>query len=175
MIDDESQPLTFGLFPLDKPIQTRLLAACRALLQRATPAQVHDLAYVIHALQRLPLVTPEISAGVELATWQAQSGVRRGFEINADEFTLTTGESVDCGCGMDHESRKVLEVGTEAMRDIFEYGDDFSEWLNLFCEMAEDDGTEIDVHCDLDGEVDLYAEPEPMDWADNPLLDEMTW
>lgn len=39
--------------------------------------------------------------------------------------------------------------------------------------MAEDEAAEIEVFCDLNGEVDLCEEPEPMDWADNPLLDEL--
>lgn len=171
----EERPATFGLWPLDRPIQERLLAACRALLQRATPAQVRDLAYLLHALQRLPRVTPEIGAGVELLTHDTDSKVVRQFEINDEEFYLMTCEIVDMGYGPDAESRKVLDVGTHRMRDIIEEGDDFSEWLDLFCEMAEDEGTKIEVHCYLTGEVDLHAEPEPMDWEDNPLLDKMTW
>jgi len=131
MKEHEDRPATFGLFPIDRPIQTRLWDACRALLKRATPAQVRDLAYLIHALQRLPLVTPEVSGGVDLTTRHDQSAAHRGFELNADEFTLTTGESIDSGCGMDHEFHNVLEVGTDAMRDIYEWGDDFTEWLNL--------------------------------------------
>jgi len=63
----ESRPDTFGLFPMDKPIQTRLLDACRAMLARATPAQVRDLAYLIYALERLPSTTPGVSGGVTLA------------------------------------------------------------------------------------------------------------
>lgn len=125
--DRHEQPATFGLFPMDRPIQERLLDACRALLQRATPAQVRDLAYILHALQRLPLVTPVIGAGVELMTQDTDSKVIRQFEINDEEFYLMTCEIVDMGCGPDAESRKVLDVGTGAMQDIFESGDDFSE------------------------------------------------
>ena len=137
-----SRPDVFGLYPMDRDIQTRLLDACRAMLKRATPAQVRDLAYLIYALQRLPSTTPGVCGGVTLATRDGESAAYRGFELNADEFILTTGESMNFGCGTDHESRNVLEVGTSAMRDIDD-GADFTEWLNLFCEQAEDEATEI--------------------------------
>jgi len=164
------KPATFGLYPMDQPIQTRLLDACRALLRRATPAQVRDLAYLMHTLQRLPLTTPEISGGVVLATRHGESAAYRGFDLDADHFSLSTGESVNSGCGTDHESHDILEVGTDAMRDI-EGGADFTEWLDLFNEQAEDEGTEIEVFCDADANVDLYADSEGVSWEDNPLLD----
>lgn len=168
----ESPPATFGLFPIDRSIQTRLLDACRALLKRATPAQVRDLAYLIHALQRLPLVTPEVTGGVDLTTRYERSAAFRGFAINADEFVLSTGESMQGEWGTDHESRNVLEVGTDKMRNIYEQGDDFSEWLNLFCEMAEEAGTEIEINCDVNGDPDLHEDADPKAWEKNPLLDE---
>ena len=170
--DAANQPTSFGLFPLDKPIQTRLLDACRAMLKRATPAQVRDLAYLIYALQRLPSTTPGVSGGVTLATRHGESAAYRGFELNGDEFTLTTGESVDMGCGTDHGFRNVLEVGTSAMRDI-EYGDDFTEWLDLFCEQAEDEATEIEIFCDAADSVNLSENTEGLPWEENPLLDEI--
>ena len=171
--DAESKPETFGLFPMDKPIQTRLLDACRAMLTRATPAQVHDLAYLMHALQRLPSTTPEVLGGVTLATRHGESAAYRGFEFNGDEFVLTTGETVDFGCGADHESHNVLEVGTSAKRDIYESGDDFTEWLNMFCEQAEDDATEIEIFCDVAASVNLSEDSAGLPWEENPLLDEI--
>ncbi|MCX6925950.1 MAG: hypothetical protein NT154_22500 [Verrucomicrobia bacterium] len=161
---------TFGLWPMDKYIQAGLLDACRAMLQRATPDQARDLAYLIHALQRLPLTTLGISGGVVLATRQGDSAAYHGFELNADEFTLTTGESMNLGCGTDHESHTVLEVDTAAMRDI-DYSADFTEWLSLFCEQAQDEATEIEIFCEVDDGVDLRENGEGMPWEDNPLLD----
>jgi hypothetical protein len=167
-----SRPVTFGLYPMDKDIQTRLLDACRALLKRATPEQVRDLAYLMHALHRLPSTTPGVRGGVTLATRDEDSAAYRGFELNADEFILTTGESMNFGCGTDHESRNVLEVGTSAMRDI-ENGDDFTEWLNLFCEQAEDSATEIEIFCVVDNNVGLSDNSKGVTWEDNPLLEEI--
>ena len=73
-----------------------------------------------------------MSGEVSLATRFQKSAAYRGFQLNAEEFILTTGESMDSGMGWDHESRNVLEVGTSAMHDDSD-GDDFTEWLNLFC------------------------------------------
>ena len=92
--------------------------------------------------------------------------------MNQDEFILTIGESVDSGCGMDHESRNVLKVGTSAMRDI-EYGADFTEWLNMFCEQAEDEATELEIFCDLADSVHLSENSAGLPWEENPLLDEI--
>ena len=170
--DAESRPVTFGLYPMDKPIQTRLLDACRAMLKRATPAQIRDLAYLIHALERLPLTTPGLRGGVTLATRHGESAAYRGFELNADELILTTGESVEFGCGTDHGSRNVLEVGTSAMRDMGG-GYDFTEWLNTFCEQAADAATEIEVFCDVADGVNLSEDSERLPWEENPLLDEI--
>ena len=168
----ESRPDTFGLYPIDRHIQTRLLDACRAMLKRATPAQVRDLAYLIHALERLPLTTPGVRGGVTFPIRSGESAASRGFELNGEEFILTTVESVDLGCGTDFGSRNVLEVGTNAMRDI-EYGDDFTEWLDLFCEQAADEATEIEVFCDVADGLDLYEDSERLPWEENPLLDEI--
>jgi hypothetical protein len=141
------------------------------MLQRATPAQIRDLAYLIYALQRLPSTTPGVCGGVNLTTRQVDSSAYRGFELNEDEFVLSTGESVVTGSGTDHESRKVLEVGTDAMRDIYESVSDFTEWLNMFCEQAADEATEIDVFCDLDDSMDLSENTDGVQWEENPLLD----
>ena len=168
----ESRPDVFGLYPMDRHIQTCLWDGCRAMLTRATPAQVRDLAYLIHALQRLPSTTPGVRGGVTLATRHGESAAYRGFELNTDEFILTTGESMNFGCGTDHENRNVLEAGTSAMRDIGD-GDDFSEWLNIFCELAEDEGTEIEVFCDVDDGVNLSENRDGLPWEENPLLDEI--
>ncbi len=169
--DAESRPETFGLFPMDKPIQTRLLDACRVMLARATPAQVRDLAYLIYALERLPLTTPGVRGGVTFPI-QSAPAASRGFELNADEFILTTVESVDSGCGTDFGSRNVLEVGTNAMRDI-EYGDNFTEWLDMFYEQAADETTQIEIFCDVADNVNLAENGEALPWAENPLLDEL--
>ena len=167
----ESRPETFGLFPMDKPIQTRLLDACRVMLARATPAQVRDLAYLIYALERLPLTTPGVRGGVTFPI-QPAPAASRGFELYADEFILTTVESVDMGCGTDFGSRNVLEVGTSTMRDI-EFGTDFTEWLDLFCEQAADEATEIEIFCDVADSVNLSENCEGLPWEENPLLDEL--
>ncbi len=82
-------------------------------------------------------------------------------------------ESVDMGCGTDFGSRNVLEVGTCAMRDIYESGDDFTEWLNLFCEQAEDEATEIEIFCDVADSVNLSENTEGIQWEENPLLDDI--
>ena len=171
--DEESKPVAFGLFPIDRPIQTRLLDACRAMLRRATPAQTRDLAYLIDALQRLPSTTPGVYGGATLATRQGESAAYRGFELHADEFTLTTGESVNFGCGTDHGFNNMLEVGTSAMRDIYESGDDFTEWLDMFCEQAADDATEMEIFCDVADGVNISENCEGLPWEENPLLDEM--
>ncbi len=170
--DAESRPVVFGFYPMDRHIQTRLLDACRAMLTRATPTQVRDLAYLIYALQRLPSTTPGVRGGVTFPLRHGESAVSRGFELNGDEFILTTVESVDLGSGTDFGSRNVLEVGTSAMRDI-EYGDDFTEWLNLFCEQAEDEATEIEIFCDVAADVNLSENTEGLPWEENPLLDEV--
>jgi hypothetical protein len=168
----EDTPLTFGLFPFDRPIQTRLLDACRTLLQRATPDQIRDLAYLIYALQRLPLVTPKITGGVTLTTRYHKSAAHRGFELDADDFRLITGESMESACGPDHGFHNVLEVGTSAMRDIYEWGDVFTEWLDMFCEQAGSEATEIEIHCDSGDSIDLYSS-ESILWEENPLLDDI--
>jgi len=62
-------------------------------------ALVRDLAYLLHASQRLPLTTPGVSGGVTFLIGPGDSGVSRGFESSADELILTTVESVDLGCG----------------------------------------------------------------------------
>ncbi len=80
----ESRPETFGLYPIDRHIQTRLLDACRAMLTRATPAQVRDLAYLIYALERLPLTTPGLRGGVTFPIGPGDSAASRGLEGPAD-------------------------------------------------------------------------------------------
>ena len=167
----ESKPVTFGFYPMDKHIQSRLLEACRAILRRATPEQIHDLSYLMHALQRLPLTTPGVSGSVSLASRYENSAAYHGFEFNSDGFILTTGESMNFGLGWDHESHNVLEVGTSAMRDDSD-GDDFTEWLNLFCWQAEDSATEIEIFCEVDDGVNLSENREGIPWEENPLMDE---
>jgi hypothetical protein len=167
----ESRADVFGLYPIDRHIQTQLLRACQAIFNRANPAQVRDLTYLIYALKRLPSTTPSVCGGVTLASRNGESSSLRGFELNGEEFILTTGESVDSGCGMDFGSRHELEVGTSAMRDIYG-GDDFTEWLNMFCEQATDDSTEIEIYCDVAESVDLSKHKVGLPWEENPLLDE---
>jgi hypothetical protein len=156
---------------MDRPIQTRLLDACRAMLKRATPTQVRDLAYLIYALQRLPSTTPGVRGGVTFSLRHGES-VARGFELNAEEFILTTVETVDLGSGTDFGSRHVLEVGTSAMRKIYG-GDDFTEWLDLFFEQAADEATDIEIFCDVADGVNLSENSEGLPWEENPLLDEV--
>ena len=162
----------FGFYPIDRHIQTRLLDACRAMLKRATPTQVRDLAYLIYALQRLPSTTPGVRGGVTFPLRHGESAASRGFELNEEEFILTIVESVDLGCGTDFGSRNVLEVGTSAMRDI-EYGDDFTEWLNMFCGQAADETTEIEIYCDVANDLNLSDNAARIPWEENPLLDEI--
>jgi hypothetical protein len=108
-----------------------------SVLKRAPPEQVRDLSYLMHALQRLPLTTPGVCGDVTLATRHEEFASYRGFELGTNEFILTTGKSMNFGCGTDHEFRKVLEVGTSAMRDLCG-GDDFTEWLNMFTDESKD-------------------------------------
>ena len=142
------------------------------MLQRATPAQVHDLSYLMYALQRLPSTTPGVDGEVTLTTSYEKSSASRGFKLNEDEFSLTTGESMNFGLGWDHESHNVLEVGTSALRDDSD-GDDFTEWLNLFCGDAKGEKTEIEIFCHVDDGVDLSENSEGIPWEENPLLDEI--
>ena len=141
------------------------------MLQRATPQQIHDLSYLMYALQRLPSTTPGVSGGISLSKQYEKSAAYRGFELNAGEFLLTTGESMNFGLGWDHESSNVLEVGTSAMRNTDD-GDDFTEWLNLFCWQAEDSATEIEIFCEVDDGVNLSENREGIPWEENPLMDE---
>lgn len=57
------------------------------------------------------------------------------------------------------------------MRDIYD-GSDFSEWLNMFCEQAGDEATEIKIFCDVAGDMDLSENAAGPPWEENPLLDE---
>lgn len=170
--DAENGPNVFGLYPIDRHIQTRLLDACRAMLTRATPAQVRDLAYLMHALKRLPSTTPGVRGGVTFLIGPGDSAVARGFELNEEEFTLTTVESVDLGGGTDFGSRNVLEAGTNAMRDWGD-GDDLTEWLDLFFEQAADEAMDIEIFCDAADGVNLSENTEGIPWAENPLLGEI--
>ncbi len=81
------RPVTFGLFPRDRIIQTRLLEACCLLLRRTAPAQTRGLSYLMCALQHLSSVTPSIRGGVDLTTRHARTAAFRGFETGAMEET----------------------------------------------------------------------------------------
>jgi hypothetical protein len=124
----------------------------------------------MYALQRLPSTTPGVSGELSLTTRYENSAAHRGFQLNADEFKLTTGESANYGLGYDHESWNELEVGTSAMRDDSD-GDDFTEWLNILCGQAADRATEIEVSCETD-DVDLSQDVAGIPWNENPLLDQ---
>jgi hypothetical protein len=163
---DESDD-TEALFPLigkmDRPLVEEITKAVRNCFRRSdiTAEQIHHLAVLLFALERLPLATPGVHVSLTLSYRGENEMSCQSIDLDESSFTLSTGGSVyDPSVGTDSYGDDVLMVEVGGFRDAKWM--QFVDWLSGFKNRLED----AEIKTDLDDSSNI-------DWSEGP--DESAW
>lgn len=164
-----NKPGLFHFYPAEKGVVASLSRAIRTWLTRPeiTPKQVHRIGVLLHALQRLPLVTPQVGLNLTLAQPNESGQFWMGLVIDEERFELETGRTVRSDAGSDNESQSAFLVTTNGRAE--NRPGNVAGWLDMFgwmCEEAE--GIELDIDA-FGGEPDWQDEGDEEWWNELPV------
>jgi hypothetical protein len=141
---------------------TGIITAIRKGFSRAdiTAEQIHRLAILLFALERLPLATPGVSADLTLSFRNSEGSSFQNIHLDEGSLSLSSGGYVHTpDIGGDSYSAEILMVEVGGFRDAKR--NQFADWLAEFKARLED--AEIEITVD-DADVDWSNEPDGSSW-----------
>jgi len=160
----------FHFLPGERRVVNALSLAVRKLLSRddVTPRQIHHCGVLLHAIQRLPLVTPEVGLSLSLIQPNESERFWIGVTIDGERFEFETGRSVHSDAGLDNESQSVFLVSTDGRSE--NRPGNVAGWLDMFQWMCEAAETEVDFD-DFGAVPDWHHEGNTDWWSHLPASD----
>lgn len=160
-VDDDFEEDIDNLFPFksaERQLIERLERTIRQHMRMAEPASLREIAAFLHALQRLPYATRDLSLDLALMTRLEENLSWVSVELDGQAFRLSTGGSAySPEVGSDSYSSTLFQIELGGFRDGTTQ--DFEDWLDAFVS----EGGVIQIQGD--GDTDL-TDPAPDDgWA----------
>lgn len=158
----------FGLVLEDKPLIERLVGCVRTVIARpdVSAYQVHKLAELLFALERLPAPTPHVDVGLDVGR-RLENGESRSWELHldSDEFRLHHHAYVilDPRMGGDSLSSALFEAYVGGARTM-ENPNAVLIWLEAFEIVCADLEECVNVESYGDGPTDWESVPDPDLW-----------
>jgi hypothetical protein len=179
MSSSRNEPGVYHFRLEEQPLAEAFELAVRRLLERKdlTAHEVHLCGVLLHAIQRLPRITPGIGIGLAMRKDEDAYGHWVALTINEERVELEVGETFRGDFGSDNESRSVFLVtgdGQDSANDLDAAIGYASHLVGLTetpdCRaFLEDFGNALP---DWDDEGDPEWWNELPDWDDEPETDE---
>jgi hypothetical protein len=154
------------LFPLTESMDREMIAylvkAIRHCFRRPdiTAEQIHNLAILLFAVERLPLATPGVNGDLTLSYRHGKESNFQSIHIDGSTLSLSSGGyAYSPDVGGDSYGDEVLMVETGGFREV--KTTQLVEWLAAFESRLED--AEIKISLD-EAEVDWDDEPDETAW-----------
>ncbi|HEX3148283.1 MAG TPA: hypothetical protein VHR66_09365 [Gemmataceae bacterium] len=161
---------TFRFLPEEKSIVDTLIAAVRKVLARSdiSARHVHYCGMLLHALQRLPLVTEEVGITFLLVKKYDSGQYWLGMTIDRERLELQTGESFYGECGTDNESKTIFAVSRDGRLEENDL-ETAQSWANDFLGHAEFEKVKVDFEDFGDSVADWDDDGDPDMWNELPV------
>ena len=145
MSDAPDRPDIFHFLPSERGVVNAMTLAVWGLLNRRdiTPRQVHYCAVLLHALQRLPLVTPEVGMTLCLSQTNESGTFWIGFTIDGERFEFSKGRTIYGDAGSDNESQTDFLASPDGRSEGIHLGN-LLGWVDMFQWMCESEKVEVD-------------------------------
>ncbi len=138
----------------------RLEVAFRALLSRATPLQIHQMAKLILGLKNLPKCIPGFEMDVYLVQYSDEGKAYYGFQLSENSFILSQGGYYKGPCGGDSYDKAVVDMELGGYRDGSIW--DFAAWVESFEGLVDYDEWRIEIEelgeCSVSFEEELIKD-----------------
>lgn len=129
--EDEHIEDLFPFKPSERTLIDQIEKTIRRHMLSADPASLKDIAAFLHALGRLPYVTPNVSLDLALITRVEKNLSYVSVELDDQAFRLSTGGSVSSpDVGSDSYSSTTVEIELGGFREGTTQ--DFEDWLDQF-------------------------------------------
>lgn len=164
MSDSSTGSTVYRFLRREKKVIQALTTAVRGLLRRPDilPWHVSCCGVLLHALQRLPRVTPAVELSVCLIRPDEFERFWVALTIDAERVEFEKGRTVFGDAGSDNESQSEFLVCTDSRADENRFNTALG-WVETFQWLAEADGIEIKFEDFGDS---------PPDWDDDYDSDE---